>query len=175
MLSRSLCVCTKLNVVFLSRLVFWQNTSFNFAKGWLSFIIFFCLYAAKIPLSFCRLFCLFTMNANNLLTPFTLPFLKRGIVPPAVGSSSRYSMKSFNRVARLRLPFLRPTGFPLWPFFHGVKFSTLPRSVIASLVYGVLSVIACKGVICSFTGLREGGCHYGFFVPPLCLFRHEQN
>jgi len=26
--------------------------------------IFLCLYAAKIPLSFCRLFCLFTMNAN---------------------------------------------------------------------------------------------------------------
>ncbi len=27
---------------------------------------FFCLYAAKIPLSFCRLFCLLTMNANVL-------------------------------------------------------------------------------------------------------------
>jgi len=26
---------------------------------------FLCLYAAKIPLSFCRLFCLFTMNANG--------------------------------------------------------------------------------------------------------------
>ena len=28
--------------------------------------IFFCLYAAKIPFLFCRLFCLFTMNANVL-------------------------------------------------------------------------------------------------------------
>jgi hypothetical protein len=27
----------------------------------------FCLYAAKIPLSFCHLFCLFTMNANGKL------------------------------------------------------------------------------------------------------------
>jgi hypothetical protein len=29
--------------------------------------IFLCLYAAKIPLSFFRLFCLFTMNANGKL------------------------------------------------------------------------------------------------------------
>jgi len=28
--------------------------------------IFLCLYAAKILFSFCRLFCLFTMNANGL-------------------------------------------------------------------------------------------------------------
>ena len=28
------------------------------------FLFIYCLYAAKIPLSFCRLFCLFTMNAN---------------------------------------------------------------------------------------------------------------
>jgi len=31
----------------------------------LAFFIFLCLYVAKIPLSFCRLFCLFTMNANG--------------------------------------------------------------------------------------------------------------
>jgi hypothetical protein len=56
----------------------WQNEgSFGFAKRWLlrraktnvpecavGFHFLFCLYAAKIPLSFCRLFCLFTMNAN---------------------------------------------------------------------------------------------------------------
>ena len=29
--------------------------------------IFLCLYAAKISLSFCRLFCLLTMNANGHL------------------------------------------------------------------------------------------------------------
>ncbi|HNY45166.1 MAG TPA: hypothetical protein PKH15_10800, partial [Bacteroidales bacterium] len=50
--------------------------SFGFAKGWLlcraktnvpecAVAFLFCLYAAKIPLSFCRLFCLFTMNAND--------------------------------------------------------------------------------------------------------------
>jgi hypothetical protein len=51
--------------------------SFGFAKRWLlcraktkepecavGFRFPFFLYAAKIPLSFCRLFCLFTMNAN---------------------------------------------------------------------------------------------------------------
>jgi len=59
----------------------WQNEgSFGFAKRWLlcraktnvpecavGFRFLFCLYAAKIPLSFCRLFCLFTMNANGKL------------------------------------------------------------------------------------------------------------
>ena len=52
--------------------------SFGFAERWLlrraktnvpecavGFRILLCLYAAKIPLSFCRLFCLFTMNANG--------------------------------------------------------------------------------------------------------------
>jgi len=34
----------------------------------LAIFIFICLYAAKIPLSFCRLFCLFTMNANVGIT-----------------------------------------------------------------------------------------------------------
>ena len=51
--------------------------SFGFAKRWhlcwaktnvpecaVGFLFLSCLYAAKIPLSFCRLFCLFTMNAN---------------------------------------------------------------------------------------------------------------
>ena len=58
----------------------WQNEgSFGFAKRWLLCraktnvpecavgFLFLCLYAAKIPLSFCRLFCLFTMNANARL------------------------------------------------------------------------------------------------------------
>ena len=51
--------------------------SFGIAKRWflcraktnvpecaVGFRILLCLYAAKISLSFCRLFCLFTMNAN---------------------------------------------------------------------------------------------------------------
>ncbi len=51
--------------------------SFGFAKRWhlcraktnvpecaVVFRFLFCLYSAKTPLSFCRLFCLFTMNAN---------------------------------------------------------------------------------------------------------------
>jgi len=59
----------------------WQNEgSFGFAKRWhlcraktnvpecaVGFRFLSCLYAAKIPLSFCRLFCLFTMNANGKL------------------------------------------------------------------------------------------------------------
>ena len=52
--------------------------SFGFAKRWhlcqaktnvpecaVGFRFLSFLYAAKIPLSFCRLFCLFTMNANG--------------------------------------------------------------------------------------------------------------
>jgi len=51
--------------------------SFGFAKRWLlcraktnvpecavGFRFLFCLYAAKIPLSFCRLYCLFTILTN---------------------------------------------------------------------------------------------------------------
>jgi len=56
----------------------WENEgSFGFAKRWLLCraktnvpecavgFPFLCPYAAKIPLSFCRLVCLFTMNANG--------------------------------------------------------------------------------------------------------------
>ncbi len=55
--------------------------SFGFAKRWhlcqaktnvpecaVGFRFLSFLYAAKIPLSFCRLFCLFTMNANVFFT-----------------------------------------------------------------------------------------------------------
>ena len=59
-----------------------RNGSFGFAKGgfvcrakpnvpfvrWFFPYYLFCFYAAKIPLSFCRLFCLFTMNANSFIT-----------------------------------------------------------------------------------------------------------
>jgi len=36
--------------------------------------LFLFLYAAKIPLSFCRWFCLFTMNANDCVAAFAAIF-----------------------------------------------------------------------------------------------------
>jgi len=46
-----------------------QNQMCHLCGGIL--LVFFCLYAAKISLSFCRLFCLFTMNANGFGLAFS--------------------------------------------------------------------------------------------------------
>lgn len=68
--------------------------SFGFAKRWhlcraktnvpecaVGFRFLSFLYAAKIPLSFCRLFCLFTMNANCGIVQHSMHIIRVVVSP----------------------------------------------------------------------------------------------